>query len=238
MYVSLATQPIPQDINEQLSANHARRTAFLALPKEQREIYDAVGYREKLEAVDEGIRRYVMVYLNALIVTQGADGRNAEFIDEMIKDPVFADMLDPPNDNDSTDPAHSYTHSHSHGNGNARGGPSKQGERDSSQEKVRSTLRSFVRDWSDFGKQEREACYTPILEVLGREFPEERVGKKVLIPGCGLGRLAMEVAAMGMSLHSFCLISIRTKRVRREILRSVSWYDGEGTVVSCERDEI
>lgn len=48
-----------QDIDEQLSANHARRTAFLALPKEQREIYDSVGYREKLEAVDEGIRRYV-----------------------------------------------------------------------------------------------------------------------------------------------------------------------------------
>jgi hypothetical protein len=134
----------------------------------------------------------------------GADGRNAEFIDEMIKDPVFADMLDPPVNDENTDLAHSHTHSHSHGNGNgnARGGPSKQGERDSSQEKVRSTLRSFVRDWSDYGKEEREACYTPILEVLGREFPDERGGKKVLIPGCGLGRLAMEVAAMGMSLHS------------------------------------
>jgi carnosine N-methyltransferase len=136
----------------------------------------------------------------------GADGRNAEFIDEMIKDPVFADMLDPPGDNENIDQTHSHNHSHSHshgnGNGNARGGPSKQGERDSSQEKVRSTLRSFVRDWSDYGKEEREACYSPILEVLGREFPEERGGKKVLIPGCGLGRLAMEVAAMGMSLHS------------------------------------
>jgi carnosine N-methyltransferase len=59
-----------------------------------------------------------------------------------------------------------------------------------------------VRDWSDYGKEEREACYSPILEVLNREFPGERDGKKVLIPGCGLGRLAMEVAAMGMSLHS------------------------------------
>lgn len=121
----------------------------------------------------------------------------------MIKDPVFADMLDQPSENAAIDPAHTHTHSHSHGNGNGNaGGPSKQGERDSSQEKVRSTLRSFVRDWSDFGKQEREACYSPILEVLGREFPEERGGRKVLIPGCGLGRLAMEVAAMGMSLHS------------------------------------
>jgi len=125
----------------------------------------------------------------------------------MIKDPVFADMLDPPSANDhGEEQAHSHTHSHSHshrnGNGNARGGPSKQGERDSSQEKVRSTLRSFVRDWSDFGKEEREACYSPILEVLGREFSEGRGGKKVLIPGCGLGRLAMEIAAMGEYLFS------------------------------------
>jgi carnosine N-methyltransferase len=135
----------------------------------------------------------------------------------MIKDPVFADMLDPPGDNDTTDPAHSHNHSHSHGNGNARGGPSKQGERDSSQEKVRSTLRSFVRDWSDYGKEEREACYSPILEVLGREFPEERGGRKVLIPGCGLGRLAMEVAAMGMSLHSvFTLFLSYEVRGRKE----------------------
>jgi carnosine N-methyltransferase len=36
--------------------------AFLALPRDQRELYDAVGYREKLEAVDEGIRRYVSLY--------------------------------------------------------------------------------------------------------------------------------------------------------------------------------
>jgi len=212
MYVFLPTIPKSQVVNEQLSANHARRTAFLALPKEQREIYDSVGYREKLEAVDEGIRRYVPGLTSKS--NKGADGRNAEFIDEMIKDPVFADMLDPPGHNENTEPAHSHnhSHSHSHGNGNARGGPSKQGERDSSQEKVRSTLRSFVRDWSDSGKEEREACYSPILEVLGREFPEpkERGGKKVLIPGCGLGRLAMEVAAMGMSLHSFFLINLRT----------------------------
>jgi hypothetical protein len=34
--------------------------AFLALPKDQRDVYEAVGYREKLEAVDEGIRLYVV----------------------------------------------------------------------------------------------------------------------------------------------------------------------------------
>jgi len=142
----------------------------------------------------------------------------------MIKDPVFADMLDPPSENNATDPLESHTHSHSHSHGNARGGPSKQGERDSSQEKVRSTLRSFVRDWSDFGREEREACYSPILEVLGREFPEGRGEKKVLIPGCGLGRLAMEVAAMGMFLLPRPCYS--------------SSYDGGGSIVSHSWDEI
>ena len=33
--------------------------AFLSLPKEQKELYAQIGYREKLEAVDEGIRRRV-----------------------------------------------------------------------------------------------------------------------------------------------------------------------------------
>lgn len=31
--------------------------AFLSLPKHQRDVYDQLGYRDKLEAVDEGIRR-------------------------------------------------------------------------------------------------------------------------------------------------------------------------------------
>jgi carnosine N-methyltransferase len=31
--------------------------AFLQLPKEQRTIYETIGFREKLDAVDEGIRR-------------------------------------------------------------------------------------------------------------------------------------------------------------------------------------
>jgi hypothetical protein len=42
---------------DQLSANHARRMAFLSLPKEQRIVYESIGFRDKLEAVDEGIRR-------------------------------------------------------------------------------------------------------------------------------------------------------------------------------------
>lgn len=31
--------------------------AFLALPRHQREVYEVIGFRDKLEAVDEGIRQ-------------------------------------------------------------------------------------------------------------------------------------------------------------------------------------
>ena len=126
-------------------------------------------------------------------------GRNAEFIDEVIKDPVFADMLDSSNSSESVEVrenGHTHSQGHTHGGGKL--------DRDSSQEKVRSTLRSFVRDWSDLGHSEREACYKPCLEALEAYLPENagnggRRGKRVLIPGCGLGRLAMEIAARGES---------------------------------------
>lgn len=118
--------------------------------------------------------------------------RNAEFIDEMIADPVFADMISSPSPS-AGNQGDTHAHSHAHGSGLGRG------DRDSAQEKVRSTLRSFVRDWSVEGKHEREACYTPCLEALERRWPDRstRAGRKVLIPGCGLGRLAMEIAASG-----------------------------------------
>lgn len=113
-------------------------------------------------------------------------------------------------DSESSIPVHHQpddqkpNHNHSHGNGNSHGSKvgSRRSDRDSEQDKVRSTLRSFVRDWSIEGQVEREACYTPCLEALERRWPdrEERGSKRVLIPGSGLGRLAMEVAARGAPL--------------------------------------
>nr|XP_019000724.1 uncharacterized protein I203_06769 [Kwoniella mangroviensis CBS 8507]OCF64185.1 hypothetical protein I203_06769 [Kwoniella mangroviensis CBS 8507] len=208
-----------------LSANHARRMNFLSLDKESKEMFDGIGFREKLDAVDEGIRR------------------NAEFIGEMIATPVFADMLEADeaehhhhhsNSNDHHED-HSHGHSHSHGNGNSNSNGNGNGhdhtdhkkqqqESDLSQDKIRSTLRSFVRDWAIEGRRERKACYDPCLEALERYYPlpeseEESVAEilgesdgdgkrsierdrgsiRVLVPGCGLGRLAMEIAARGFA---------------------------------------
>lgn len=154
----------------------------------------------------------------------------------MIADPVFADMLHGPaassstsstpteghshdhahvhEDHEAQDEDQDHNHDHTHGEGhslivNISGGRkgTKNPNRDSEQEKVRSTLRSFVRDWSKEGEAEREACYTPILEALERQWPKREVRgrKKVLIPGSGLGRLAMEVAARGELSSSFAI---------------------------------
>lgn len=218
--------------------------AFLALPRDHKDIYEAIGYREKLDAVDESIRRYVTGLPFSYSRRADVD-RNSEFIDEMIADPIFADMLLGPLASSSAststgikDHAHQHDltiqnqshahdhdnhHDHTHGHGKSGVRKAVEGNRDSEQEKVRSTLRSFVRDWSKDGQGEREACYAPILETLERRWPdrEGRGGRKVLIPGSGLGRLAMEVAARGSSVsppYSGCFglgsWAVRGRRVR------------------------
>eukprot|EP00922_Rhytidocystis_sp_ex-Travisia-forbesii_P052558 GHVS01077964.1.p1 GENE.GHVS01077964.1~~GHVS01077964.1.p1 ORF type:complete len:306 (+),score=51.84 GHVS01077964.1:121-918(+) len=65
--------------------------------------------------------------------------------------------------------------------------------------KVRSTLRQFVRDWSDVGAAERDAAYGPLLESLERYLPIQCTDKppRILCPGSGLGRLPFEVVKRG-----------------------------------------
>ena len=42
--------------------------ALLALPEDERLLYEAIGYREKLDAVDEGIRRYALILRDSYVV--------------------------------------------------------------------------------------------------------------------------------------------------------------------------
>lgn len=71
------------------------------------------------------------------------------------------------------------------------------------QDKVKSTLKQFVRDWSLTGKEEREKTYNPILnelELIFNHIPFQERGKiKVLVPGAGLGRLVFEIVCRGFS---------------------------------------
>ncbi|AFZ79262.1 hypothetical protein BEWA_021080 [Theileria equi strain WA] len=64
---------------------------------------------------------------------------------------------------------------------------------------VRTTLRQFVRDWSEEGAQERNQCFEPLLDALKRRVPivDKSKRPKVLCPGSGLGRLPFEVLNLG-----------------------------------------
>uniref|UniRef100_A0A3B0MWA4 carnosine N-methyltransferase n=1 Tax=Theileria annulata TaxID=5874 RepID=A0A3B0MWA4_THEAN len=66
---------------------------------------------------------------------------------------------------------------------------------------VRTTLRQFVRDWSDEGEYERNQCFKPLLDALKRKLPirDPKNPPLILCPGCGLGRLPFEVLRLGYS---------------------------------------
>lgn len=63
--------------------------------------------------------------------------------------------------------------------------------------RVRESLKHFIRDWSEQGAKERARVFSPILDVLKEVDPSQRAGMKILVPGCGLGRLAWEIAQLG-----------------------------------------
>lgn len=65
-------------------------------------------------------------------------------------------------------------------------------------DRVYTTLRQFVRDWSLEGAPERDKCYQPILSLVEQYYPDQE-GVSVLVPGAGLGRLAFDFASRGYS---------------------------------------
>ncbi|CAO2814169.1 unnamed protein product [Amaranthus hypochondriacus] len=66
-------------------------------------------------------------------------------------------------------------------------------------DKVRCIIRNIVRDWASEGKTERDQCFLPILEELERCFPKRSKERppSCLVPGAGLGRLALEISRLG-----------------------------------------
>ena len=68
--------------------------------------------------------------------------------------------------------------------------------------KLISTLKLFIRDWSIDGKKERELVYSPIINEFKNYFMNNNLNKKdikILIPGTGLGRLQYEISKLGFN---------------------------------------
>lgn len=66
-------------------------------------------------------------------------------------------------------------------------------------DKVRCIIRNIVRDWATEGQVERDQCYQPILEELQKFFLSRSKESPpcCLVPGAGLGRLALEISRLG-----------------------------------------
>ncbi|KAI1849409.1 hypothetical protein JX266_004904 [Neoarthrinium moseri] len=69
----------------------------------------------------------------------------------------------------------------------------------SDNDKARSTIRQFYRDWSVEGTAERESCYGPVFRALDEHrarYPDTSQ-MRVLVPGAGLGRLVFDLCQRG-----------------------------------------
>ncbi|KAL1822983.1 uncharacterized protein LOC108210947 [Daucus carota subsp. sativus] len=68
-------------------------------------------------------------------------------------------------------------------------------------DKVRCIIRNIVRDWAAEGQKERDQCYKPILEELELQFPNrsKESPPSCLVPGAGLGRLALDISCLGFA---------------------------------------
>ncbi|KAH9829226.1 N2227-domain-containing protein [Rhodofomes roseus] len=190
-----------------LSANNRRRKDFFTLPRADQELLHSLRYKEKLAEVDRAILANAE-FLNQIVVDPEIFGHELEGID----DPGVNDVP-----GDTQGPFHSHSHDHTHGPhshshdaptraSQGHAGPEKKGRyrpTDFDMDKLRSTLKQFVRDWSEEGRAEREVCYAPMREALLQHFsdipPAERHNLRVLVPGAGLGRLAWDIANLGFA---------------------------------------
>jgi carnosine N-methyltransferase len=66
--------------------------------------------------------------------------------------------------------------------------------------KIKSTLHQCCREWSEEAAPERQQSFDPLINELMRLLPVNKKNidkQRVLVPGAGLGRLALEIAGKG-----------------------------------------
>lgn len=71
--------------------------------------------------------------------------------------------------------------------------------------RLQAVLHSLVREWSSDGLDERTSTFLPILDDLKNYLPvtlSNAYDQRVLVPGCGLARLPLEIVAAGYSCEA------------------------------------
>ncbi|CAE6410787.1 unnamed protein product, partial [Rhizoctonia solani] len=192
-----------------LSANQRRRQDYLKLPESERALLDSVGWKQKVAHIDAAIERnaeFLLKIIDDPMIFQGMDLEGAHGHDDHDHGHDHGGHSHGPghsHDHDHGEAAGGHEHEHSHGHSGRSRHTKRSPQMDFDMDKVRSTLKQFVRDWGVEGKVERDACYGPMLDALCEYFHdvpvEERGNFRVLVPGAGLGRLAWDVAARGFA---------------------------------------
>ncbi|KAI9064760.1 N2227-domain-containing protein [Trametes sanguinea] len=204
-----------------LNANNRRRKDIFIIPIEDRELLEGIGYKERILATDKAILANAE-FLNKVVANPEIFGHDLSDLEEGDSKENFhqedSHARHSHGHPQSHAQSHGHAHSHSHGEGShshshARPDPqaaataTKKNRKfrpmEHDMDKLRSTLKQLVRDWSEEGKAERDVCYEPMKEALLQHFSdipeEERRNFRVLVPGAGLGRLAWDVAKLGFA---------------------------------------
>ncbi|KAJ2916234.1 hypothetical protein MD484_g4197, partial [Candolleomyces efflorescens] len=170
----------------QLSANNRRRRDVFALSREDQDVLDKLGYKKKLDEVDTAILANAD-FLAKIVENPEIFGHDIEEEDDSSPsiDPRQAPAHESHHSHShdhGSDHSHDHGHSHSSGHGHhhshdqhhgsGRGHRRKKHKpTEFDMDKLRSTLKQFVRDWSEEGAQEREMCYQPLIDALVEFYP-------------------------------------------------------------------
>ncbi|KAF8523696.1 N2227-domain-containing protein [Hysterangium stoloniferum] len=194
-----------------ISANMRRRKDFLRLPIEDQALLDEIGWKRKLSQVDNAIQANARFLRKIIMNPEIFEGGVHDAVEEEHDDHLYGELTVPASAPNSShnhshshgdlDPHHLHDHSHSHVHGSSMRARYRPLESD--MDKLRSTIKQLVRDWAEEGKSERDACYTPMTDALLEHFSDipssERGSLRILVPGAGLARLALDVAKLGFA---------------------------------------
>lgn len=156
---------------------------------DQKEIY--------LNSLSENHQGLLVNYRMHLLRKRHCIEANTKLIQKIIADVDQIFECDPDQDGENGNGDNAYHRIHKHlktSDDNKYGPPQKLDT-----ERVVITLKQIVRDWSSEGKEERAACYDPIVGALTDYYKDHKDWSKikVLVPGAGLGRLTYEIAHRG-----------------------------------------
>lgn len=196
-----------------LSANDARRRSYFSLPRAHQQLLAEVGqplslpelpsrssqpapsrgFKSRLEEIDDRIRRNADLLSLIADESRGFLGPDA-FAEEHEADPEA---------NQSNQSGNSSSSGKDVNSSSSKGGRKRRKISGHEIDKIQSTLKQFVRDWSREGGAERSAVYEPLLRAVAERYGkipfQDRGHVRILVPGAGLGRLAFEYAAQGYS---------------------------------------